>query len=129
MDKKVTDVGSLREGNYIILDNSPCVIKSIQTSKTGKHGHAKCRIEAIGLIDGQKRIVIHPSSDKIDVPIVEKKEAQIVSVHDKIANIMDLETYETFNIDIPEEFKKDASEGKQIMYWVLMGQKIIKQVK
>ena len=129
MDKKVTDVGSLREGSYLILDGSPCVVKSIQTSKTGKHGHAKCRIEAIGLIDNQKRIVIYPSHDKIDVPIVEKKEAQIVSVHDKIANIMDLETYETFNIDIPEEFSKDASEGKQIIYWLVMGQKVIKQVR
>ena len=129
MDKKVTDVGSLKVGSYVILDDAPCVIKSIQTSKTGKHGHAKCRIEAIGLIDDQKRIVIYPSHDKIDVPIVEKKEAQILSVHGDKVNVMDLETYETFDLDVPEELKQEVAEGKQIGYWLLMNQKILKQVK
>ena len=129
MDKKVTTVGSLKEGNYVILDGEACVIKSIQLSKTGKHGSMKCRLEAMTLIDNKKKIQIFPSSDKIEVPIIEKKEAQVLNVHGDKANVMDLETYETFDIKIPEELKNEVTEGKQITYWIIMNEKMIKQVK
>ncbi|MEK6907610.1 MAG: translation initiation factor IF-5A [Nanoarchaeota archaeon] len=129
MDKKVTNAGSLRVGNYVIFDNVPCVVKNIDLSKTGKHGSMKCRIEAIGLIDNQKRIKIHPSSDKVDIPIVDKKDAQVLSVHEDKANVMDLESFETFDISIPEELKDKVKEGVQVTYWIIMDQKMIKQVK
>ena len=129
MDKKVTNAGSLKAGNYVIFDDVPCVVKNIDLSKTGKHGSMKCRIEVIGLIDNQKRIKIYPSSDKVDVPIVEKKDAQILSVHENKANVMDIENYETFDIIIPENLKDQVKEGSQVVYWIIMDQKIIKQVK
>ena len=129
MDIKVTTVGSLKEGNYVLLDGEACVVKSIQLSKTGKHGSMKCRLEAITLVGGKKKIQIFPSSDKIEVPIIEKKEAQVLSIHEDKANVMDLETYETFDIKIPEELKNQVLEGKQVVYWVIMQDKIIRQVK
>ena len=129
MDKKVTTVGSLKEGNYVILDNEACVVRSIQLSKTGKHGSMKCRLEAITLIDNKKKVQIFPSSDKIEVPIIEKKEAQVLSIKDDTANVMDLETYETFDVKISEDFKDQVKEGLQVSYWIIMGQKIIRQVK
>lgn len=129
MDKKVTTVGSLKEGNYLMLDGEACVLKSVQLSKTGKHGSMKCRIEAITLLEGKKKVQIFPSSDKIEVPIIEKKEAQVLSVHDNKANVMDLETFETFDLDISEELKDQVTEGKQVLYWVILDKMIIKQVK
>ncbi|AJF62306.1 MAG: Translation initiation factor 5A [archaeon GW2011_AR20] len=129
MDKKVVTVGSLRVGGYVVIDNAPCVIKDIQISKPGKHGSTKARVEAMGVFDDKKRIFISPTSDKIDVPIVEKKEAQVLSVHENKANVMDIETYETFDILIPDELKNQIKEGIQVVYWVVMDQKIIRQVK
>jgi len=122
-------VGSLRVGGYVVIDNAPCVIKDIQISKPGKHGSTKARVEAMGVFDDKKRIFISPTSDKIDVPIVEKKEAQVLSVHENKANVMDIETYETFDILIPDELKNQIKEGIQVVYWVVMDQKIIRQVK
>ena len=129
MDKKVTNAGSLKPGNYVIFDDAPCVVKNIDLSKTGKHGSMKCRIEVIGLIDNQKRIKIYPSSDKVDVPIVEKKDAQVLSIHENKANVMDIESYETFDILIPEELKDKVKESSQVSYWTIMDQRIMKQVK
>lgn len=129
MDKKVTTAGSLKEGNYVILDNEACVVKSMQLSKTGKHGSMKCRLEVATLIDNKKKVQIFPSSDKIEVPIIEKKEAQVLSIKDDVANVMDLETYETFDVKISEDFKDQVKEGLQVNYWIIMGQKIIRQVK
>jgi translation initiation factor 5A len=129
MEKKVTNAGSLKVGNYVIFDDIPCVVKNIDLSKTGKHGSMKCRIEAVGLINNQKIIKIYPSSDKVDVPIVEKKDAQVLSIHENMANVMDNESYETFDILIPGDLKDKVNEGSQVTYWIMMDQKIIKQVK
>ena len=129
MDKKVTNVGSLKEGNYVILDNEACVVKSIQLSKTGKHGSMKCRLEAMTLVDNKKKVQELPSSDKIEVPIIEKKEAQVLSIHEDKANVMDLQTYETFDIIIPEDLKEQVTEGRQVVYWIILSEKVIRQVK
>ena len=129
METRQTDAGSLKEGNYVILDNVPCVIKSIQTSKTGKHGHAKCRIEAIGMVDSRKIIKVMPGHEKVDVPIIEKRSAQVLSVNGDKANVMDSESYETFDIDIPEDLKGQVNEGSNVMYWIILDKRVIKQVK
>ena len=70
MDQKSVNAGSLKPGNFCIIDGIACTVKSIQISKTGKHGHAKCRIEAIGIVDSQKKVIVVPSHDKIFVPII-----------------------------------------------------------
>ena len=119
-----------KPGRYILIDGVACVVKTVQISKTGKHGHSKARVEAQGLIDeGVKKVFIKPMSDNIDVPIVEKEQAQVLSVKEKTVNVMDMTTFETFDLDIPEEFKGQMKEGSQLTYWRLMGQKVIKQVK
>ena len=119
MEKKVTNASSLKVGNYVLLDEIPCIIKSIQISKTGKHGHAKCRIEAVAMADGQKKILVMPGHDKVEIPIVVKKSAQILSITENMANVMDEETYETFDLSIPDELKDTLNEGDQVIYWEL----------
>ncbi len=129
MTKKLMGVNELKVGSYVIFDDVACVIKSIQVSKTGKHGSTKARIEATSLTDGKKFIKIMPSHDNVEVPIIEKKSAQVLSVHGNIANVMDNESYETFDLEIPEEFKDDVKEGKQVVYWIMLDKKMIKQVR
>ena len=124
-DIKQSLAGSLKQGSYVLFDNIPCTVKSVQISKTGKHGHAKCRIEAIGIINNQKIIKIMPAHDKVDVPIIEKKSAQILSISEDTANVMDMETYETFEMPIPEEFKGQLEPGKEIQYLQALGRKKI----
>ena len=128
--KQMSMSDAAKVGKYIIVDGVPCVVKSVQISKTGKHGHSKARVEAQGLIDESvKKVFIKPMSDNIDIPIVEKESAQVLSVKENKANVMDMTTFETFDMDIPKEFKEQIKEGVQITYWNLMGQKVVKQVK
>ena len=128
-EKKSSNVGSLKPGNYVILDDIACTVKSVQTSRPGKHGHAKCRIEAVGMIDGQKKIIVAPAHDKIDVPIVIKKTAQVLSINNDVANVMDSESYGTFDLKVPDDLKDKVTEGSQIVYWIILNQKIMKQLK
>ena len=123
--KVQTEVRQLKEGGYIVIDDEPCEIVSISVSKPGKHGAAKARIEAIGIFDGQKRSIVQPVTAKVYVPIVERKRAQVISVMGNVAQLMDLETYETFELQIPEELKDRIEPGKEIVYIESLGKRKI----
>ncbi len=128
-EKKLVDVGGLKKGDTIILDGAACKVTDLATSRPGKHGHAKVNLTAVGILDNKKRQTVMPGHDKIEAPIILKKSAQVLSVSGKKANVMDTETYETFDMDIPEELKADVHDGVEVLYWSLMGQKVMKQVK
>lgn len=128
MSKTVTEVRQLRENRYIIIDDEPCKIISITTSKPGKHGEAKARIEAIGVFDGQKRSVVHPVKHKVQVPIIDKRSAQVLALTGDTVQLMDLETYETFELPIPGEFSGKLRPGEDIQYLEALGRRKITRV-
>jgi len=128
-DTKMTSANNVQKGSFIILDGAACRVVDVEISKPGKHGHSKVRVSAVGLVDEKKRIVVMPGHDNVEVPIIEKRNAQVLSVHGDMANVMDSETYETFDMKVPEEFKGQVAEGASVLYWVIMDEKVIKQVK
>ncbi|WP_128476242.1 translation initiation factor IF-5A [Halorussus pelagicus] len=102
MAKEQKEVRDLQEGNYVMIEEAACEINSYSTAKPGKHGSAKARIDAEGVFDGKKRSLSQPVDAKIWVPIINRKQGQIVSVEsDDVAQVMDLETYETITIKTP----------------------------
>ncbi len=102
MAKEQKEVRDLQEGNYVMIEDTACEINSYSTAKPGKHGSAKARIEAEGVFDGKKRSLSQPVDAKIWVPIINRKQGQVVSVEsDDVAQVMDLETYETITIKTP----------------------------
>ncbi|RCV65230.1 translation initiation factor 5A [Methanophagales archaeon] len=121
--KGLTEVRTLKEGKYVILDEEPCTIVSMSTSKPGKHGAAKARIEGIGVFDSQKRTAIQPVTAKIYVPVIERKNGQILSVLGDTAQVMDLEDYTTTEITIPAALleKGRIEPGKEISFLVYDG--------
>ena len=129
MTTKVVGAGTIKEGSYILIDGAACKVVNCETSKSGKHGHAKVRMVAIGLMDDKKREIVLPAHDNVEVPIIEKKSAQVLSVSGDVANVMDEETYETFDLTIPEELKATVVPNCKILYWTIMGQKVMKQLK
>ena len=129
VETKQIQVTSLKPGRYVVLDGVACKVTKMDISRPGKHGHAKCRIDASSLIDGNKKVIVLPGHDKIDVPIIDKKSAQVLSVSGDNANVMDEESYETFDIKISDEFKGKISEGITIVYWDILGDKVLKEIK
>jgi len=122
-------ITTLKPGNYIVVDGVACRINKIDTSRPGKHGHAKCRIDVSSLTDGSRKVTVLPGHDRIDVPIIDKENAQVLSIQGDMANVMDEKTFETFDLKIPEELKGKISEGVNIIYWDVLDQKIMKEVR
>lgn len=124
----LAEVRTLKEGRYMNIDDEPCKISSISTSKPGKHGEAKARIEAVGIFDGSKRSVVYPVRHKVQVPVIDKRQAQIVTIAGSEVQLMDLETYEIFQLPIPDELKDSLTPGEDIKYLVAMDRKRITKV-
>ena len=126
--KELSEIRNLKVNRYIIIDDEPCKIVSISTSKPGKHGEAKARIEAIGVFDGQKKSIVKPVKHKVHVPIIDKRSAQVLALMGDNVQLMDLETYETFEMAIPDEYKGQLEAGKEIQYLNALGRKKITRV-
>lgn len=119
------EVRELKEGRYVIIDEEPCRILSIQTSKPGKHGEAKARIDAVGLFDGSKRSVVYPVKHKVQVPMIGKRTAQVLSLTETEIQLMDLETYETFSLPMQAELKGTLTPGGEVQYLDALGKRLI----
>ncbi|MDI9642543.1 MAG: translation initiation factor IF-5A [Archaeoglobaceae archaeon] len=126
--KEQAEVRQLREGGYVVIDEEPCEIISISVSKPGKHGAAKARIDAIGIFDSQKRSIVEPVTAKIYIPMVERKRAQVLSIAKDNAQLMDLSTFETFELPIPDDLKEKISAGKEVIYIESLGKRKIERM-
>ncbi len=121
MPREQNEVRDLQEGNYVMIDDVPSEITSYSTSKPGKHGSAKARVEGTGVFDGQKRNFTQPVDAKVWVPIINRKQGQVVSVSGGDMQVMDLETYETITMRIPDSI--DPSPDDEIEYLEYEGQR------
>ena len=125
---EIREIRTFKVGRYIVIDNEPCKLVEYITSKPGKHGEAKARMVVVGLFDGQKRSLVHPVKHKVHVPLVDRRKAQVLANIGPEIQMMDLETFETFNIpvtDIPEKFKASMEPGNEIVFLSAMGRKLV----
>jgi len=120
---------SIQKGKYMIIEGAACIVSDVQISRPGKHGHSKVRISGVGIIDEKKRVVVMPGHDNVEVPIIEKKTAQVLSINGETANVMDSESFETFDLKIPPELKDACIEGCSVVYWTILDEKEMKQIK
>ena len=139
MSIRRTEIQKLKSGQYLMVDEEPCLIRSTERSKSGKHGHAKVRVVCVGLFDNNKRSLTFPSGSMVNVPEIAKGTAQINFIEDASINIMDLESYESMDVDWPKEedlTKKlkelqanpDKISTAQVEYWQLAGKTLINRV-
>ncbi|HLD37946.1 MAG TPA: translation initiation factor IF-5A [Candidatus Nanoarchaeia archaeon] len=125
---KIINATEAKSGANIIIDGMPCTVRSMDVSKTGKHGHSKCRFEAIGMINGQKKVFVLPGHDRLEVPLVEKKRGQVLSKADGKVNLMDLESFETIEVPCPDkEVFEELEENSNCEYWNIEGERIVKR--
>lgn len=122
-----------------MVDDEPCIIKSTERSKSGKHGHAKVRVVCIGVFDENKRSLTFPSGSMVNVPEILKNNAQINFIEDTAINVMDLESYESIDVTWPkdpelvkklQDLQKDANKMSQtqVEIWKIAGNTTISRI-
>lgn len=126
---KHKSAGSMQKGNYVVIEGVASIVTDVKISRPGKHGHAKVNLMAVGMLDNKKRNIVVPGHDDLEVPVIGKKNAQVLSVTGDLCNVMDMETYETFDLKITDELKGQISEGQVVVYWTILNDRVLKQVK
>lgn len=137
-----TQAGTIRKNGFILIKNRPCKVVDVSTSKTGKHGHAKCHFVGIDIFTGKKYEDLTPSSHNCDVPNVARREFQLIDVNDEgFVTLLDDKGNTREDLTLPkgtEEAEKLAdtirdyhSNGKEMAVTVLkaMNEEMINQVK
>jgi translation initiation factor 5A len=121
--KEQTEIGKLKEGRYLVIDDEPCKILGISISKPGKHGAAKSRIDAVGIFDGVKRSIVQPVSAKTYVPVVERKSGQVIAINGNLIQMMDMKDFQTIEISAPGDKVSLIEVGKEIVYLESLGKR------
>lgn len=129
MAKTTAVIKDLKPNGFVLIDDVPCRIERVDVTKSGKHGAAKARVEGIGLFDGKRRSIVKPADETVEVPILERKKAQVIAVIGEKAQLMDLSTFEVFELEIPEERKEKIKQGEEIDYFEIVGIKTLKEMK
>lgn len=127
--KTTADIHKLKQGGFILIDDVPCRVDKVQASSSGKHGHSKIRVDAIGVLDGRRRSIVKPSGEDVDVPIINKGVAQVLAIVGENAQLMDMQTYETFELPVPEELKGKIEAGTEVPYYEIVGTRTLKPIK
>ena|SRR3990170_7171932 len=123
-------IKELKPNGFVVIDGVPCRVDKIQVSTSGKHGHAKVRIEAVGLFDGVRHSILGPAHETVEVPIVEKKRGQVLALlGENKAQIMDMNDFSVFELDIPEERREEIKQGAEIDYFTVLDLKTLKELK
>ena len=128
---KPVEVGALKIGGNLLIEGEPCRIVAYEKSKPGKHGSAKARIVGIGVLDSVKRTIVSPVDARVDVPLIEKKTGQIISLSGDQVQLMDMETFEIFYAPSPkdEDVRGKLASGHEVEYWKVMDRIMIMRVK
>jgi len=115
---------ALRKNGCVVIKGHPCKIVEMSTSKTGKHGHAKVHLVAIDIFTGKKYEDICPSTHNMSVPVVERKEYQLVDIaHDGFCSLMDDNGEMKEDLTLPDdavgdEIRKKKENDEELMVTV-----------
>jgi len=128
---KPADLGSVKEGSYIMLDGEPCRVVEVEKSKPGKHGSAKVRLVGISIFTGSKKSYVSPAESRIEIPLIDKRSGQILSTTQNTVQVMDLQTFEVFETPTPpaDELGGTLGPGAEVEYWTMMGKSKIMRIK
>ena len=129
MEKRLTEIKNLKPGSYVLIDNVPYKVDKVQKSKSGKHGAAKARLFANGVFSDLKKIIVKPGDTRMDVPVIEKKTGQVISLSGTTAQLMDMTSYETYEVTVPEDLRGQLVEGDEVVTWEFGSYRMIKNKK
>ena len=119
-DWETKEIRELKVGRYVNIDDEPCKIVSIDTSKPGKHGSAKANIVATSIFTGAKKSLVGPVSTKCQVPLIDKRKATILYTNGSEVSVLDAETNQEVVIEINDDHECSLEPGAEILYIIAM---------
>jgi len=119
------EAGQIRKGGFIMIKGNACKVSDVSTSKTGKHGHAKCHFVAIDIFTGKKMEDLVPAGHTTMIPFVKKEELQCIDVdEDDFLTLLTADGDTRSDIKLPRSLPPPEVPGADVL-----SQKIIDLLK
>ena len=83
-----SQASSLKKGGYVLIKGCPCKIIELQTSKVGKHGHAKVTLSANDIFTGKRMEMTSPSTHNVQIPIIERHDYPFIGIENGYVSIL-----------------------------------------
>lgn len=113
-DSYPIEAGQIRKGGLIMIKGRPCKVSEVTSSKTGKHGHAKCHFVAFDIFTGKKIEDLVPASHTTYAPFVTKTELQCLEVDDDgYLTLMDNDGVTRADLRLPRHIKDPKPPGSE----------------
>tara|TARA_B100000767_G_scaffold250860_1_gene253417 strand:- start:1395 stop:1781 length:387 start_codon:yes stop_codon:yes gene_type:complete len=113
------EIRTLKVGRYCCVEDRAYKINSISTSKPGKHGSAKARIELVDIFTGAKISHVGSVSSSINVPLIEKGTALVTHIQGSEVHAMNMRDHSMMILPLEEGL--DIDGGKEIMWMEALG--------
>jgi translation initiation factor 5A len=82
------------------------------------------------VFDGSKHTLVSPVSAGVEVPLIDKRNGQIISMSGNVLQLMDLETFEVFDTSAVEQDIIDkVHQGGEVEYWKVLDRIKVARVK
>jgi translation initiation factor 5A len=121
------EAGQIKKGGLIMIKDQPCRVSNVSTSKTGKHGSAKCNFTANNIFNNKKLEEMLGSSHATATPVLTRKEYTLMDINEEgYVTLLDDDgdTREDIKLpDYPEDYcrtiQKEFDDGKQLIVTVV----------
>lgn len=110
------DVKKLRPGTYILHKDRPWRVLKNQIVVTGTHSHTKNKLELQNVFSGDYESITLPPHDKVEDIQIIRKLGQLLSKAKEKVQVMDMNTYETFDAEISQELFENLNEGDNVTF-------------
>jgi translation initiation factor 5A len=113
----MVDAGSLRRGDFVLLDGEPYRIDSTQSVVISRHSHTKIKMDLTGVFSGSKRSLSlspHKGMEKVEI---KRKHGQLIAkISEETVQVMDLVDYTVCEARVPRELMNRMKEGDELTY-------------
>ena len=113
------EIRTLKVGRFCVVDDEAYKILSISTSKPGKHGLAKARIELVSLFSSKKISHVGSVTDSIHVPMIEKGKALVTHIDGEEVHAMNMKDHSMMILPLDADMNVEPS--KEILWMEALG--------
>jgi len=112
----------LKKGEFILINNAIFKITRKEVVAVGTHSHSKTKIYVQPIEGGGEKNYIYNHQDRVEMPEIENRVGQIISVGTNSLQVMDTKTYETVEVLANPDILQKAEDGKMVFFFTYKGE-------
>jgi translation initiation factor 5A len=117
----MTNAEEIDRGMFILVNKEIFKVIRKEVIAVGTHSHSKTKLVCQNISGGGERFFTYSHKDRVEVPDIENRVGQVISVGEGSMSVMDLKNYETLEVGAGRDLLAEASEGKTVFFFTYNG--------